>query len=56
MPNFIPRTEAIAIGDITYSWNKLSALVITVPVLILLTLVRPLDAAGQGDARRRAGH
>ena len=24
VPSFIPRTEAIGIGDITYSWNKLS--------------------------------
>jgi branched-chain amino acid transport system permease protein len=37
IPNFIPRTEAIGIGDITYSWNKLAVLLITVPVLILLT-------------------
>ena len=25
VPSFIPRTEAIAIGDVTYSWNKLAA-------------------------------
>jgi branched-chain amino acid transport system permease protein len=37
VPSFIPRTEAIGIGDITYSWNKASVLLITVPVLILLT-------------------
>jgi branched-chain amino acid transport system permease protein len=37
IPNFIPRSEAIGIGDITYSWNKLAVLLITVPVLILLT-------------------
>jgi branched-chain amino acid transport system permease protein len=37
IPNFIPRTEAIGIGDVTYSWNKLAVLLITVPVLILLT-------------------
>ncbi len=45
VPSFIPRTEAIGIGDVTYSWNKLSALLITIPVLILLTwfvrLTRP---------------
>src|SRR6187397_2776648 len=29
VPSFIPRTEAIGIGDVTYSWNKLSALLIT---------------------------
>ena len=37
IPNFIPRSEAIGIGDVTYSWNKLAVLLITVPVLILLT-------------------
>ena len=37
IPNFIPRSEAIGIGEITYSWNKLAVLLIMVPVLILLT-------------------
>lgn len=37
IPSFIPRSEAIGIGEITYSWNKLAVLLITVPVLILLT-------------------
>jgi branched-chain amino acid transport system permease protein len=37
IPSFIPRSEAIGIGDITYSWNKLAVLIITIPVLILLT-------------------
>ena len=37
VPNFIPRSEAIGIGNVTYSWNKLAVLLITVPVLILLT-------------------
>ena len=37
VPSFIPRSEAIGIGDITYSWNKLAVLIITIPVLILLT-------------------
>jgi branched-chain amino acid transport system permease protein len=37
IPPFIPRSEAIGIGEITYSWNKLAVLFITVPVLILLT-------------------
>ena len=36
VPNFIPRTEAIGIGDITYSWNKAAALLIVIPVLVLL--------------------
>jgi branched-chain amino acid transport system permease protein len=37
IPSFIPRSEAIGIGDITYSWNKLAVLLITIPVLILLS-------------------
>ena len=37
VPSFIPPSEAIGIGDVTYSWNKLAVLLITVPVLILLT-------------------
>ena len=45
VPSFIPRTEAIAIGGVTYSWNKLSVLLITVPVLI---------AAHAGSSARRS--
>jgi branched-chain amino acid transport system permease protein len=37
IPSFIPRSEAIGIGEITYSWNKLAVLLIVVPVLIVLT-------------------
>jgi branched-chain amino acid transport system permease protein len=37
IPSFIPRSEAIGIGDITYSWNKAAVLIIVVPVLLLLT-------------------
>jgi branched-chain amino acid transport system permease protein len=37
VPAFIPRTEAFAIGDIGLAWNKLVVIVITVPVLVLLT-------------------
>jgi branched-chain amino acid transport system permease protein len=50
VPSFIPRTEAIGIGDITYSWNKLSALLITIPVLILLTWF--VRSTKQGKAMR----
>lgn len=50
VPSFIPRTEAIGIGDITYSWNKLAALLITVPVLILLTWF--VRSTRQGKAMR----
>jgi branched-chain amino acid transport system permease protein len=50
VPNFIPRTEAIGIGDITYSWNKLSALLIVVPVLVLLSWF--VQSTRQGKAMR----
>jgi branched-chain amino acid transport system permease protein len=50
VPSFIPRTEAIGIGDITYSWNKLAAVLITVPILVLLTWF--VRATKQGKAMR----
>ncbi len=50
VPSFIPRTEAIGIGDVTYSWNKLAALLITVPVLVLLTWF--VRSTRQGKAMR----
>ena len=50
VPSFIPRTEAIGIGDVTYSWNKLSALLITIPVLIMLTWF--VRSTKQGKAMR----
>ena len=50
VPSFIPRTEAIGIGEITYSWNKLAALLITVPVLIGLTWF--VRSTRQGKAMR----
>ncbi len=37
VPSFIPRSESIGIGNVTYSWNKLVVLLITIPVLIALT-------------------
>ena len=50
IPSFIPRSEVIGIGDVTYSWNKLAALMITVPVLILLTWF--VRSTKQGKAMR----
>ena len=50
IPSFIPRSEAIGIGDITYSWNKLAVLLITIPVLILLTWF--VRSTKQGKAMR----
>ena len=56
VPNFIPRSEAFEIAGISYSWNKLAVVLITLPVLALLSWFVTLDEAGQGDARRRPGH
>ena len=56
VPNFIPRSDIISIGNISYSWSKASVLIIVVPLLIAPLLVRSLDEAGQGDAGRGAGH
>jgi len=50
VPSFIPRTEAIGIGDISYSWNKASVLFITVPVLMLLSWF--VRSTKQGKAMR----
>jgi branched-chain amino acid transport system permease protein len=50
VPSFIPRSEAIGIGNVTYSWNKLAALLITIPVLILLTWF--VRTTKQGKAMR----
>jgi branched-chain amino acid transport system permease protein len=50
VPSFIPRTEAIGIGNVTYSWNKLAALLIVVPVLVLLTWF--VQSTRQGKAMR----
>jgi branched-chain amino acid transport system permease protein len=50
VPSFIPRSEALGIGDVTYSWNKLAVLLITVPVLILLTWF--VRSTRQGKAMR----
>ncbi|MGZ8782465.1 MAG: branched-chain amino acid ABC transporter permease, partial [Gaiellaceae bacterium] len=50
VPSFIPRSEVIGIGNVTYSWNKLAVLLITVPVLVLLTWF--VRSTRQGKAMR----
>ena len=37
VPNFIPATDAIDIGGITITWKKMTAIMIVVPLLILLS-------------------
>jgi len=50
VPNFIPRTDAITIGDIAIQWNKLAVFFIVVPVLVLLTWF--VRSTRQGKAMR----
>jgi len=50
VPEFIPRTDVFSIGGVDYQWNKLSVILITIPVLLALTwLVR---STRQGKAMR----
>ena len=37
VPDFIPRTDVIEIGGVSYQWNKLAAIVTIVPLLLILT-------------------
>jgi branched-chain amino acid transport system permease protein len=37
VPDFIPRTDVFEIAGVSYTWNKLAAIIIVVPVLIVLT-------------------
>ena len=50
VPELIPNTSAFAFGDVSYSWNKLSALLITIPVLLALTWM--VTSTRQGKAMR----
>lgn len=51
-PPLIPQRNAFTIGEVSMSWNKLVVVLITIPVLILLTwLVR---STKQGKAMRAA--
>jgi branched-chain amino acid transport system permease protein len=49
-PNLIPQRNAFTIGEVSMAWDKLAVVLITIPVLVLLTwLVR---ATKQGKAMR----
>jgi len=50
VPSFIPRSEAFALAGISYSWNKLAVVVITLPVLALLSWF--VTSTKQGKAMR----
>jgi branched-chain amino acid transport system permease protein len=49
-PNLIPQRNAFTIGDVSMSWNKLAVVLITIPVLILLTWM--VRSTKQGKAMR----
>ncbi len=50
VPNFIPRTDAITIGEITIQWNKIAVFLIVIPVLVILTWF--VRSTRQGKAMR----
>jgi len=50
VPNFIPRTAAIEIGDVAIQWNKLAIFMIVIPVLLVLTWF--VRSTRQGKAMR----
>jgi branched-chain amino acid transport system permease protein len=50
VPNFVPRSEVFSIFGVSFSWNKLGVLVITLPVLALLTWF--VRSTRQGKAMR----
>ena len=50
VPNFIPRSDAITIGDVTIQWNKIGVFCIVIPVLLVLTWF--VRSTRQGKAMR----
>jgi branched-chain amino acid transport system permease protein len=50
VPSFIPRTDVFSFAGVHYTWAKLSVLMITVPVLALLTWF--VTSTRQGKAMR----
>jgi branched-chain amino acid transport system permease protein len=48
--DLLPRTNVFAIGDVGYQWNKFSVVLITIPVLLLLTWF--VTSTRQGKAMR----
>jgi branched-chain amino acid transport system permease protein len=49
-PDVLPRSDVFSIGSFDYQWNKLIAVIITVPVL--LALVYLIQSTRQGKAMR----
>jgi branched-chain amino acid transport system permease protein len=50
VPPFVPRTDAISIGEFAIQWNKIAVIAFVVPVLIVLTWF--VRSTKQGKAMR----
>ena len=50
VPNFVPRTNAFELGGVSYTWTKLAAILIVVPLLLILTWF--VRSTKQGKAMR----
>ena len=50
VPNFIPTTDVFDVGGISYTWKKLTAVLIVVPLLLILTWF--VKQTRQGKAMR----
>ena len=49
-PSLIPSSSAFSIGDVSIAWNKLTVILVTIPVLLLLTWL--VKSTKQGKAMR----
>jgi branched-chain amino acid transport system permease protein len=49
-PALIPSSSAFSIGDVSIAWNKLTVILVTVPVLLILTWM--VKSTKQGKAMR----
>ena len=50
IPNLIPQTDVFSIGGVDYQWNKLTVILITIPLLLFLTWL--VNSTRQGKAMR----
>jgi branched-chain amino acid transport system permease protein len=49
-PELIPSSSAFSIGDVSIAWNKLTVVLVTIPVLLILTWM--VKSTKQGKAMR----
>jgi branched-chain amino acid transport system permease protein len=49
-PDLIPSSSAFSIGDVSIPWNKLTVILVTIPVLLILTWL--VKSTKQGKAMR----